>query len=75
MPENWSRGRSTSHAVIWGVWARDAAGLTEAVLVNQAKESRRLITAETELDPDPNRPDTDLGLHAGPPGAADEPAG
>ena len=51
MPEDWGQD-GLGHAVIWGLRARDAAHLTEAVLVNEARASRRKRRG-SHLPPEP----------------------
>lgn len=59
MPANWTPG--DAHAIGWGLYAREAAGLTEAFLVDDATGRRRLL--HTDLTTLPfARPD-ELGLH------------
>ncbi len=64
MPDDWARGDGIGHAIIWGLNARDAMHLAEAVLVNDALQSRRVLGTNLppQRYPDPGQ----LGLHADP---------
>lgn len=58
MPASWTPG--DGHAIAWGLYAREASELTEAVLVDHTGR-RRLLHADLTTLPF-SRPD-ELGLH------------